>query len=62
MRRHRTSGRVFSRPRYRGKMILVGVHKRKRDARRKIEDRRYRINNSRIVKHKGRYEAFVHYK
>ena len=63
MKRHnRTSGRIFSRPQYKGNMILVGIHKRKKEAKKKVEDRKYRIDKSRIVKSKGKYKVFVHYK
>jgi len=62
-RKPRTSGRIFSKPEwYKGNMLLIGVHKRKKDAAKKVEDRKYRIDSSRIIKNRGKYKVFVHYK
>jgi hypothetical protein len=62
-KRHpRTSGRVFSKSQYKGNMILVGIHKRKKDAQKKVEARKYRIDKSKIIKSNGKYKVFVHYK
>jgi hypothetical protein len=60
--RFRTSGRTQSRPQFHKNMILVGIHKRKKSALQKIEDRKYRIDSSRIIKSRGKYKVFVHYK
>ena len=62
IRKSRTSGRIFSRPQYNNGMILVGIHKRKEDAEKKTEARKYRIDKSKIVKSNGKYKVFVHYK